>query len=528
MTGEPPLRPSEKRMAANVNRGLAWVGVASSLVGVYDFLALLIILNNWVSPDDYGIATLAVWIYPILDQATDLGLSAAVIQRDDHDRDKISTVFWINLTIAVLLFAALSAIAPLVGAAYGHAIIGYMMIAYGSKLVWQNVYFIPAALMKRELRFKELSIIRVLANTAEFAGKVGFAWAGFGIWCFVLGPLCRVLVTGIGCQICHPWRPRFVLRVRAAREYIRFGLKSSGSQILFYFYTNVDYPIVGAFFGPTALGLYRAAYEIVLEPVRVISNVVVDVAFPAFARLRHSRAQLIAQLVSFTRLNLITVMTFSAIVFVTAPEIIGVFFPKYAGAEDGARILCGVAVLRSVGFVIPPLLDGTGYPHRTFNYMLSAAIVLPVAFLLGAVLLGPSTSFLSVAVAWAAGYPIAFGVLIWLAVQTLDWTPWAFLRAVAGVAGCVFGAMLLGMGVRYALAHLVPDWALLGIVAGVIAVVTGLLLAYTQGLSLRTARRALQGDPTADLSSSELRLDAAVREADAAGEADAAQRRANP
>ena len=47
-----------------------------------------------------------------------------------------------------------------------------------------------------------------------------------------------------------------------------FGLKSSGSQILFYFYTNVDYPIVGAFFGPTALGIYRAAYEIVLEPVR--------------------------------------------------------------------------------------------------------------------------------------------------------------------------------------------------------------------------------------------------------------------
>jgi O-antigen/teichoic acid export membrane protein len=505
MTEAPPPRPSQKRMTTHVNRGLAWVGVASSLVGVYDFLALLIILNNWVSPDDYGIATLAVWIYPILDQATDLGLSAAVIQRDDHDPAKISTVFWINLTIAVLLFAVLAGLAPLVGAAYGHAIIGYMMIAYGSKLVWQNVYFIPAALMKRELRFKELSIIRILANTAEFAGKVGFAWAGFGIWCFVLGPLCRVLVTGVGCQLCHPWRPRFVLRVRDAHEYIRFGLKSSGSQILFYFYTNVDYPIVGAFFGPTALGIYRAAYEIVLEPVRVISNVVVDVAFPAFAKLRHSRERLIAQLVSFTRLNLITVMTFSAMVFVAAPEVVHVFFPRYAGAEDGVRILCGVAVLRSVGFVIPPLLDGTGYPHRTFNYMLSAAIVLPLSFLLGAALLGPSMDFLSVAIAWAVGYPIAFGVLIWLAIQTLGWRPWAFVRSIAGVVGCLLGAMLIGLAVRYALIDLVPDWARLGIVAGVIVVATALLLAYTQGLSLRTARRALGGDPTADLSSSELR-----------------------
>jgi O-antigen/teichoic acid export membrane protein len=518
MTEEPPLRPSQKRMNTNVNRGLAWVGVASSLVGIYDVLALLLVLNYWISPDDYGIATLAVWIYPILDQATDLGLSAAVIQRDDHDPEKISTVFWINLTIAVLLFVGLAAIAPLVGAAYGHAIIGYMMIAYGTKLLWQNVYFIPYALMKRELRFKELSIIRVLANTAEFAGKVGFAWAGFGIWCFVLGPLCRVLVTGIGCQICNPWRPRLVMRVRDAREYIRFGLKSSGSQILFYFYTNVDYPIVGAFFGPTALGIYRAAYEIVLEPVRLISNVVVDVAFPAFAKLRHSRERLIAQLVSFTRLNLITVMTFSAVVFVAAPEVVHVFFPRFAGAEDGVRILCGVAVLRSVGFVIPPLLDGAGYPNRTFNYMLSASIVLPLAFALGAFVLGPSTGFLSVAIAWAVGYPIAFGVLIWLAVQTLDWTASGFLRSIGGVAGCIFGAMAIGMVARYLISDHVVDGALLVIVTGVVILALGLLLAYTQGLSLRTAKRALQGDPTADLSSPELHLDAAVREADAAAE----------
>lgn len=522
MSEQPAVRPSQRKIATNVNRGLAWVGVASSLVGLFDIVALLIILNTWVSPDEYGIATLAVWIYPILDQATDLGLSAAVIQRDDHDPDKISTVFWINLSIALALFGALALIAPLVGAAYGHAIIGYMMIAYGSKLVWQNVYFIPSALMKRELRFKELSIIRILANTAEFLGKVGFAWAGFGIWCFVLGPLCRVLVTGIGCQICHPWRPRLVMRLGDAREYIRFGLKTSGSQILFYFYTNVDYPIVGAFFGPTALGIYRAAYEIVLEPVRVISYVVVDVAFPAFAKLRHSRERLIAQLVSFTKLNLITVMTYSAIVFAAAPEVVSVVFSKYAGAEDAVRVLCGVAVLRSVGFVVPPLLDGVGKPHLTFNYMLSAAVLLPLAFLVGGSLLGPHLGFLSVAIAWAVGYPIAFGVLIWLAMQTLSWSARSFLREVRGVAGSMLAAMLLGMGVHAVLAPLVADGVRLVVTAGVVVTATGLLLAYTQGLSLRTAKRAMQGDPTADLSSPELRLEAAVREA---GEAEEPARR---
>jgi O-antigen/teichoic acid export membrane protein len=526
MSEQSAVRPSQQKIAKDVRRGLAWVGAASSLIGILDIAALLIILNTWVSAEEWGIATLAVWIYPILDQATDLGLSAAVIQRDDHDPNKISTVFWVNLGLAAALFAILAVIGPLIGAAYGHAIIGHMMIAYGTKLVWQNVYFIPWALMKRELRFKELSVIRILANVAEFAGKVGFAWAGFGIWCFVLGPLCRVLVSGIGCQICHPWRPRFVMRLADAREYIRFGLRTSGSQILFYFYTNVDYPIVGWLFGPAALGIYRTAYEIVLEPVRVISHVVVDVAFPAFAKLRHARERLIAQLVSFTKLNLITVMTYSAVVFAAAPEVVRVLFPSYAGAETAVRVLCWVAVLRSVGFVIPPLLDGVGKPHLTFNYMVVAAIVLPLAFLGIGSALGPhlEQDFLAVAIAWAVGYPIAFGVLIWLAMQTLGWRARSFFREVRGVVACLLAAMALGMGVHELLDARLPDWVRLAICAAVVVGTTGLLLAYRLGLSLRTARRAIQGDPTADLSSPELQLDAAVSEAAAAGGAAAGAR----
>jgi len=489
-------RHSQKRLATNVNRGLAWIGVASSLVGILDIVAILIILNNWVSQHEYGIATLVVWIFPILDQATDLGLSAAVIQRDDHDDAKISTVFWINLMTAVALFALLGAFAPIAAHIYGHDIIGWMLVVYGTKLLWRNVYFIPAAMMKRELRFKELSIIRIVANLAEFVGKVGFAWAGFGIWCFVLGPMCRVLVTGIGCQLRHPWRPKLILRFRAAKEYVTFGLKSSGSQILFYFYTNIDYPIVGYYFGPTALGLYRLAYEVVLEPVRMISNVVVDIAFPAFARLRHAHDQLIAQLVSFTKLNLITVMSYSAVVFVAAEDVLGLFFPEYVGAATAVRVLCAVAILRSIGFVIPPLLDGLGRPDRTFNYMLSAAIVLPLAFVIGAVALGGELGYLAVTIAWAIGYPIAFAVLIWLAMHTLRWSMRGFARSVGGVLACLLVAGVVAFGAHYLLPDVTAGIRLL-VTAGIVVVVAGLLLAYTQGLSLRTAMRAMKGEPDA-------------------------------
>ncbi|HEY5944497.1 MAG TPA: oligosaccharide flippase family protein, partial [Kofleriaceae bacterium] len=480
------------------NRGLAWLGIASTAVGLLDIVALLIILNNWIPKEHYGIATQALWMFPVLDQATDLGLTSALIQRDDHTEERISTVFWVNVIISAALLGLMLAFAPIMARHfYGHAIVGWMLIAYGGKLMLQNGYYIPFAMLRRELRFKELAIIKILANLAEFFAKVGFAWAGFGIWCFVLGPLARTVVYFIATQLRHPYRPRWSMNVRDAKDYVVFGLRTSGSQILFYFYTNVDYPIVGYFFGEGALGLYKIAYEIVLEPVRIISNVVVDIAFPAFARLRHSTDQLVAQFVSFTKLNLITVMSYAAIVFVAAPEVLGVLFPEYVGAMHAVRILCAVAVLRAIGFVVPPLLDGIGRPERTFKYMTCAAITMPIAYALGAILLGDRLGFESVAVSWAVGYPIAFGVLIYMATHTLGWSALRYLRAVSGVALCLIAGGGVGALARYAIGPVTPGIRLL-VTAAVVLVTSGILLAYTQGLTVRSALRSLREPPPAN------------------------------
>ncbi len=479
-------------VSTNVSRGLAWLGVANGLVGVLDIVAMLLILNFWITPEELGIATKCVWIFPILDQATDLGLSAAIIQRDDHTDERISTVFWINVMLCVSMFGVLCIGAPFLAREVYHAeIVGWMLIAYGLKLILQNGYTFPFAMLKRQLRFKELSMFRVIANTAEFLGKVGFAWAGFGIWCFVLGPLARTVVYIVCAQVAAPYRPRWMFNLREARDYVTFGLRSSASQILYYFYTNIDYPIVGFLFGNTALGLYRAAYEIVLEPVRIISNVVVDAAFPAFARLRHSKDAVMKQFISFTRLNVITVMLYASLIFVAAPELIATLFPQYDGAAPAMRILCAVAVLRAVGFVAPPLLDGLGFPERTLRYMIVAAIAMPASYIVAAITLGEALGFESVAVAWAIGYPIAFIVLIYMATHTLGWSLFKYIREVGGVVLCMMGAGAAAYGVRYLMGD-APGPVILGTTAATLLIVAGFLLAYTQNISLRTMMRSIK------------------------------------
>ncbi|HTE51753.1 MAG TPA: oligosaccharide flippase family protein [Kofleriaceae bacterium] len=484
-------------MRVRVNRGLAWVGIASSMVGVLDLLAFAILLKFWISQEQVGIASLAVSLFPLLDLITDLGLTAAVIQREDHTADRISTVFWLNLAMSLVLALFIGVgVGPFLSWLQNEPIVTWMLLAYGGKLVWQNVYFIPYALMKRELRFKELSIVRIVANLAEFAGKIGFAAAGFGVWAFVLGPLCRVVVTGVGVQILHPWRPRMVLRLRDALDWTSYGIKTSGSKILFHLYSKADYQVVHYFFGSAATGLYVAASTLVLQPALVISEVVMTVAFPVFSRLKDQRAALIDQLVAFTRMNLVVMLAFIGLVLVSAAEIFGIL--NFGSGEDwtlaapAARILCAVAVLRALSFIIPPLLDGINRPLMTLRYMVIASVVLPLMFLISAVTLGRIMGFESVAVAWVVGYPVAFAALLYMALHVLDLGAGEFLRRIGGIPLCALPAVAASYAVHYACGGM-SALVRFGASTVVMLAVFSALLARYQGITLRSVVRSLRG-----------------------------------
>jgi O-antigen/teichoic acid export membrane protein len=501
-------------------RGIAWIGVASSLVGVLDLVALVIVLGTgWITQAQYGLATIAIALFPVLDLATDLGLSGAVIQRDDHSREKISTVFWINVAMSVALCLVLAlGIGPLLAHVYGQPVLMWMLVAYGGKLLFQNVYVIPHALMRRELRFKELSVLRVIANVGECAGKIGFAWAGLGVWAFVLGPLIRVFVTGLGVQLMLPWRPALVLRWTEARDWLVFGFRISTSRILFHLYSSADFYVVSYVFGPAANGVYTMAYNLVLQPAMVISEIVTQVAFPLFARIKHDSVRLIEQLIAFTRLNLVVMIAFIGVIFVATepvfdflektspfaglaelpsaaalPWLSALRFPvdDWSGAVPIARVLCLVAVLRALSFLIPPLLDGIGKPHLTLRYSVVASIVVPLSFVVFAVLLGDRLGSLSVAVAWTVSYPIAFTLLFAMTFTALEVPPMRFIRRIVRIP--LWGAIALAAAglVNWVDADL-PSPVRFALTAGTMVAVFGGLLARFEGMSPIAVARALR------------------------------------
>ncbi|MCP4447829.1 MAG: oligosaccharide flippase family protein [Myxococcales bacterium] len=479
-----------------VRRGLAWVGLASSLVGALDILAIGLMVAFWVPKQDVGVAFIVVSLFPVLDIATDLGMAAALIQRDDHSQSRMSTVFWLNILMSLALFALLAfGIGPLLVFFHKQPVLTGMLMLYGCRLIWQNVYFLPYALMKKELRFKELSVIRIIANVVEFASKVGFAIGGFGVWSFVVGPLARVFVTGVGVQICNPWRPSFVFKFSEGWDWAKFGLKTSAHKILFRLYSMVDIQVVGYYFGPADLAVYAIAYRIVLEPAVVIAEITGNVAFPAFSKLKNDTGALYEQLVAFCKMNLTIMLLFVGITFVAAEEILAILSASkdndYTSGAPIIRLLCGVAILRALSFVIPPFLDGVGRPTLTLIYTATAAAVLSAFFVLFAYYFGPSLGFTSVALAWLMGYPIAFAVLVYMAFQILEVPSYRFYRRLAGIMLCGLAATALAAVTKLAaMGFPMPLRAALVLLVGVSSY--SALLSRFQGINIRSVKQSLK------------------------------------
>lgn len=487
---------SEREEQVRVNQSLAWVGSASAAMGVIDVATKAVLLALWISPEEYGVATLALAAIPILDLATELGLPGAMVQQGDHTPARLSTVFWLNLALSLVIIAAIFfAVAPGLARHYEAPIVGWMLQAHCVKLLLQNLYMMPGALMLRELRFREFSLVRFLASVGENLALLLMA-PFFGIWCFIAGSIARVLVTTAGVQYFQPWRPRLLFDWPATRDAVSFGLKTSTSRMLFFVYTGLDFYIVGHFFGRAALGLYKAAADLTLDPARIISTVVVSVAFPAFARAQARPATLAEQFLKLSRLSFIIVSGFLVVVVPAAPDLLLLLDERWTGAAVAVRVLAIAALLRALSAVVPPLLDGVGRPGLTLTYMAVAAVTMPLWFVVAALAFGGWLGYASVAWAWVIGYPVAFAVLLRFALAHLGLGVGRYLGSMVRLVLWTGLAIAAGTLARVGMGEVV-EWALArALVTGAVAAAVYLAaLVLAEGITPKTVAASLRPPP---------------------------------
>lgn len=255
-------------------------------------LIATILLARLLTPEDFGlIGMLAVFI-EISQALVVAGFNQALIQKKDPDEEDFSSVFWINLSLSVVLYVALFFLAPFIANFYEQPILVNLTRVLTLLFVINAFSYVQEAKLRKEMRFKTLMFVHLPSTIISVIVAIAMALSGFGVWSIVGQQLSMRLAYAIQIWFHAKWRPLWVFNKQKAKGLFSFGSKLMISGVLDAAFRNIYLVIIGRFFPVATLGYYQNAKKLVDTPTKTLSTVLKNVTFSAFSTIQDNDQKL--------------------------------------------------------------------------------------------------------------------------------------------------------------------------------------------------------------------------------------------
>jgi O-antigen/teichoic acid export membrane protein len=250
-------------------------------------VASTVILARVLSPSDFGLVATSLILMGFVAMFADAGLSMATIQRQDITNEQVSALFWVNVAIGTLLSLLTAIGSPVIAVVYGVPELLWISLALSGMLLLTGLTAQHQAILRRSMSFSSLAIIDVMSMAAGIVCAIVIAVTTRSYWALVVMPLVTSSFKAIGSWWACGWIPSRPTRGAKIAGLLGFGGGLTLASFTTYASQSVDKVAVGYFFGQSPLGLYRAAYELVMLPVRLQHGPVASVMLPVLSRLRN-------------------------------------------------------------------------------------------------------------------------------------------------------------------------------------------------------------------------------------------------
>lgn len=312
------------------------------------------ILARLLRPEAFGIFSLALAIIAVT--AIPLqGIGSALVQSNSLTEDDLSTAFWANLLLGLLLAAAMYGAAGWLAAGFHTPLLRAALRDMVAIYPFRALSSIPLALCQRELRMSVFAV-RTAAGSVV-AGTVAIALAMLG-WSFAALVVFQVLQTAVAMLALWwsiSWRPRLRFSRTTLRQFAGFSSHVVGAQLLLTVAERASSIAIGLFLNVTVLGYYDLALKLMVGVAMLVLAPFQTVGMSVLSRMAPDQSAFSA--------SLIRLMTASAAIWTPAACCLAITAPLLVPLAFGAHWDGTVPVLQAMclGCAILPIggLAGT-------------------------------------------------------------------------------------------------------------------------------------------------------------------------
>ena len=365
--------------------GLKWTSISTVIVTILQ-LAQLAILARFLDPSAFGLMALVMIVIGFSQAFLDMGISNAIIHKQEVTKDQLSTLYWVNIFAGLVLFFIIVLIAPFISEFYKEPELTKLILITSLTFIIQPFGQQFMVLWQKKLRFSEIAKIDIVNKSISLVVSVYLAYKGYGVYAIVFGVLAGIVSQTIQFVFIglKEYRPGFVFKIGEVKEFLSFGAYQMGEKTINYFNYQIDTILIGRLLGVEALGIYTVAKQIIMAPSQIINPIITKVTFPVMAKLQDDIPRL--KNIYLKTINYLSSVNFPiyVFIFIFAHDIVLIMFgEKWLEAVYIMKILSIWGALRSTGNPVGSLLLARGKANWGFWWNLGIFFYTPIGIYVG-------------------------------------------------------------------------------------------------------------------------------------------------
>lgn len=294
-------------------KGVAW-SLFDKIVNQASNFLLLIYLSRILSPSDFGLIAMLAIFLAVAQSLIDSGFSQALIQKSRKATEvDLSTVFYVNLLVSVLLYWLLYMSAPVIADFYNQPELTDLSRVLFIVVIINAIGLVPRSKLLIDVDFKTQGLINSASMIFSAIVAIYLVQDGFGYWSLVGMNLAKALVSSILLIIFSKWYPKWIFSIASFKSLFSFGSKLLIAGVVATIVQNLYSILIGRYFNAAQVGYFQQGTNYTNMLAATLSSVVQGVTYPIMTSIQEDKERLIQMYIK----------VMGIVVFITFPIFVG-------------------------------------------------------------------------------------------------------------------------------------------------------------------------------------------------------------
>lgn len=286
-----------------------------------------IVLARILDPEHYGVIAIVNVFITFCNVFVVTGLPEALIQKKDADETDFSSVFYLNLGIAIILYVILSLCAPFIADFYGE---GYEQLVpviriMGIRLIFGAINSIQHARIARDLAFKKYFFVTLTGTLISAVVGISMAYLGFGVYALVAQYMTNTTIDTIMLFVFVRWHPKKAFSIKCVKRLGGYGIRLLIVSLVTTIINELEQLFIGKAYTSEDLAFYSKGNTYPKLLVNNVSTAISSTIFPLISKVQDDK----------TKVRYYASRAIRLISYIIFPLVIGLMVV----AEDFVRVL---------------------------------------------------------------------------------------------------------------------------------------------------------------------------------------------